>query len=218
VALCPSCGKEPSGASAFCAACGAVLDRPDTDTALPAPPVTATQVIPPHVAPGAAAASRRAEDFGDIGQYIARRVTALILDVVGVTVLIAAGIQYLLVRRGHDPHAYGTFFATVVYTLFGLIIYLCLSEAFMGTTLGKALFGLRVTPLRGGRVGIARAVVRNVFLPFDLLVIGFVLAALTPRRRRVGDYIAGTEVINAQSGVLGPAIAMLILAAWGYAE
>ena len=218
MATCPSCGKEQSGASAFCSACGAVLDRPDTDSALPAPPVTPTQVIPPPVPHAAAAAAERAEDFGDIGQYIARRLMALLVDLVGVTILLSAGIQYLFVRQGQDPHTYGTFFATAVYTLFALIIYLCLSEAYLNTTLGKALFGLRVAPVGGGRVGLVRAVVRNVFLPFDLLVIGFALATLTPRRRRVGDFVAGTEVINAHSGVLGPALAVLILGVWGYAE
>ena len=177
-----------------------------------------TQVIPPPIAPGAAAAARRADDFGDIGQYIARRLIALLVDLFGVTLLLATGIQYLLVRLGQDPHAFATFFETVVYSVFGLIIYLCLAEAYLGTTLGKALLGLRVAPVGGGRVGMARALVRNVFLPFDLLVIGFALAVITPRRRRIGDFVAGTEVINAHSGVLGPAIAVLILGAWGYAE
>lgn len=185
---------------------------------MPAPPVMPTQVIPPPVAPGAAATARRADDFGDIGQYIARRLLALLVDLVGVTLLIATGIEYLLVRQGQDPHAFATFFATVVYALFGLILYLCLIEAYLGTTLGKALFGLRVAPLGGGRMGIARALVRTVFLPFDLLGMGFALAALTPRRRRIGDFVAGTEVINAHTGVLGPALAVLILGVWGYAE
>jgi uncharacterized RDD family membrane protein YckC len=194
-----------------------VLDRPDTDPALPAPPVTPTQIIPPQVAPGTAAA-QRTEDFGDIGQYIARRLLALVVDLVGITMLLATGFQYLLMRQGQDPHAYNTFVGVAVYTLFGLIIYLCLTEAYLGTTLGKALFGLRVAPVGAGRVGIARAIVRNVFLPFDLLLTGFVLATLTPRRRRIGDFIAGTEVINARSGVLGPVVAVVILAGWGYAE
>ena len=218
MATCPSCGKEQVGASAFCAACGAVLDRPDTDAALPAPPVAPTQIIPPRVAPGAAAAAQSAEDFGDIGQYIARRLLALVVDLIGVTLLLATGVEYLLARQGQDPHSGATFFATAVYTLFGLIVYLCLGEAYLGTTLGKALFGLRVTSLDGGRVGIVRAVVRNVFLPFDLMAIGFVLAAFTRRHRRIGDYVAGTEVMNAHSGALGPVIAALVLAGWGYGE
>jgi len=214
VATCPSCGKEQSGASAFCAACGSVLDRPATDAALPEPPIAPTQIIPPHVAH----VVQQHEDFGDIGQYIARRLTALIVDLAGITVLLASGIQFLLMRLGQDPHSYGAFFASSVYTLVALFIYLCITEGFLGTTLGKALFGLRVVAVNGGRVGVARAVVRNIFLPFDLLGLGFILATLTPRRRRIGDFVAGTEVVNAHTGVVGPAIAALVLGGWGYAE
>jgi uncharacterized RDD family membrane protein YckC len=217
VAICPSCGKQQSDASAFCAACGAVLDRPDTAAASPAPPVSPTQIIPP-AAPGAAGATRGADDFGDSARYIVRRLMALVVDLVGVTVLLAAGIQYLLIRGTQNPHAFGSFFAVTVYTLFALAVYLCLSEAYVGTTLGKGLFGLRVSPRGGGRVGLTRAVVRNVLLPFDLLLIGFLLAAFTPRHKRIGDFVAGTEVPNARSGVVGPAVALLIIGAWVYAE
>ena len=161
---------------------------------------------------------QQTEDFGDIGQYIARRLLALVVDLAGVGVLLATGVQFLLMRAGLDLHSYSAFFASSMYTVLALFAYLCASEAFLGTTLGKALFGLRVVAVNAGRAGVARAVVRNVFLPFDLLGLGFILATLTPRRRRIGDFVAGTEVVNAHAGVLGPAIAVLVLGAWGYAE
>jgi uncharacterized RDD family membrane protein YckC len=219
VAICPKCGKEQVSASAFCGSCGALLDKPDTS----APPphsevVQPTQVLPPSAQAATDAPAAQRDEFGDIGQYIARRLFALLVDLIGVTALLGVAVGYKLERYGHDPHQSGAFFEACVYTLFALIVYLVLSEAYAGTTLGKALFGLRVAVVGGGPVGISRALIRNVFLPFDLLIVGFVLAVLTPRRRRIGDFVAGTEVINTNAPVLAPAIAIGILALWGYAE
>ncbi|HLN47425.1 MAG TPA: RDD family protein [Magnetospirillaceae bacterium] len=221
MAICPACGAEQRDSSAFCAACGAVLDRPDTSAAAGLPP-------PPAPPPGSPAAAQQqrprivtpaapVEDFGDIGQYIARRLLALIVDLIGVSALLATTIGYFVARSGADPHSFSAFFETAVYVLFALIIYLCISEAYLGTTLGKALVGLRVCALGGGSVGIVRGVVRNVFLPFDLLGIGFALAALTPRRRRIGDFVAGTEVVNATRPAIGAIAAIALLGAWTYA-
>jgi len=220
VASCPTCGKENSGTSAFCPSCGALLDRPDTSA--PAPgriDSTATNADAGRINSTATAAAPAAvDDFGDIGQYIARRLFALIADLFGVTVLLATGIGYLVASRGGDPHSYGGFFETAVYTLFALIVYKVLAESYVATTLGKALVGLRVRPANAPHVGIGRGLTRNIFLPFDLCVIGFVLAVITPRRRRIGDFVAGTEVVNAPRAALGAVAAIAIVGVWGYAE
>ena len=227
MANCPACGKENSGKSAFCPSCGALLDRPDTSAPSPASPgriiSTATdeqagRTSSTATTAASAAAPAAIDDFGDIGQYIARRLFALIVDLIGVTVLLATGIGYLVARRGGDPHSYGGFFDTAVYTLFALIVYKVLAESYLGTTLGKALVGLHVRPTNAQRVGIARGLTRNIFLPFDLAVIGFVLAVITPRRKRIGDFVAGTEVVNAPRAALGAVAAIAILGVWGYAE
>ncbi|HEV2907711.1 MAG TPA: RDD family protein, partial [Candidatus Eremiobacteraceae bacterium] len=143
---------------------------------------------------------------------------ALIVDLIAVTVLLATGIGYLVARRGGDPHSYGGLFETAVYTLLALIVYKVLAESYVATTLGKALVGLRVRPVNAPRVGIGRGLTRNIFLPFDLAVIGFVLAVITPRRRRIGDFVAGTEVVNAPRAALGAVAAIAIVGVWGYAE
>jgi len=140
------------------------------------------------------------------------------VDLIGITALIAIGVAYILARRGEDTHSFGAFFETAVYTVFVLIVYLCLAEAYLATTLGKALMGLRVRVTTSARVGLARGVVRNIFLPFDLIVIGFVLAALTPRRKRIGDFVAGTEVVNARRPALYVLVAAVLIGAWAYAE
>ena len=188
-----------------------------TESGAPSAPLAAAPLDPPRrvtVEPVAA----RNTDFGDIGLYIARRLLALVVDLIGVTTLTAVGIHFVYVRQGQDPASVNTFFATAIYTIFALFVYLCVAEAYLGTTLGHALFNLRVQAAGGGRVGIWRALVRTVFLPFDLAVIGFVLAVVTPRRRRIGDFIGNTEVVNAHAGFAWPVVAIVILGGWAYAE
>ena len=64
-------------------------------------------------------------------------------------------------------------------------------------TLGKRLFGLKVTDLRGHRIGFGRANARYwaklfVCLPF---LAGFVPIAFTPRRQGLHDLMAKTLVV-----------------------
>ena len=185
-----------------------MLDRPNTQTE----PIL---VNPPRVT---VAATPSAGDFGDIGQYAARRLLALLTDLIVVAALIAVTIHYLVVQRGLDASSNQAFLATLVYAGLAFVVYLCVAEAYPGTSLGKALFGLRVQALDGGRVGIGRAVARNLFLPFDLLIVGFLLALVTPRHRRLGDFVAGTEVVNLRAGLLAPVVAAALLGTWAYVD
>ena len=91
-----------------------------------------------------------------------------------------------------------------------IFIYLTIAEALFGSTIGKGLFGLGVGRRDGGRLGFARALVRNIVLPLDLAVIGFFLAAVTPSRARIGDFVAGSVVANARTGRLAIVSAALI--------
>ncbi len=61
---------------------------------------------------------------------------------------------------------------------------------------GKRLFGLRVTDTAGGRPGFGRIVLRFVAgVPsWILLNLGHAIAAWTPGKRALHDYIAGTRV------------------------
>ena len=187
-----------------------MLDRPNTISEAPQPgkPARVSVVAPPPAA----------GEFGDVGQYFARRLLALLVDLIGVTTLIAVAVHHAVSRRGADPNSSSAFFETFVYTSFAFIVYRCVAEAYVGTTLGKSLFGLRVQELEGGRVGMVRAIARTLFLPFDLAVIGFLLALLTPRHRRVGDFVAGTEVVNLRVGAIAPVVAAALLGGWGYLD
>ncbi|HMD55885.1 MAG TPA: RDD family protein [Solirubrobacteraceae bacterium] len=79
--------------------------------------------------------------------------------------------------------------------------YFFIYEALRGQTIGKRAMGLRVRAASGGPAGInqvsARTVLRLVdVLPF-LYLLGTLVALLTgSRRRRIGDWVAGTVVVR----------------------
>jgi uncharacterized RDD family membrane protein YckC len=231
---CPSCHKDQVQSSAFCAYCGAVLDRPTTLTSpssstaptpveQPGTDRSATAPLPksePDAVRSARAASGSAlrHETGDVGAYIVRRLAALAVDLVIVGGLIGVA-AHAWVTNGSPG---GVLTAAGVMQLLGLagialFAYLWLFEGLIGATLGKLLFGLGVGRASGGSAGLGRAFVRNLLLPVDLAVIGFLLAAVTPQRRRLGDYVAGTVVGNSKIGALAPLLGIIALGAATYA-
>lgn len=84
-------------------------------------------------------------------------------------------------------------------------LYFFLQEAAFGTTLGKAIMGLRVIDENGSRLTLQAALIRNVLLFLDaalsLLVAGISMA-VSPNRQRVGDRFAHTLVVSAETAPL----------------
>ncbi len=202
----------PAAASTTAAATGAAAAPPPKPPP-PPPPKPKPRPVPPPERP-------EHDEIGDVGLYVARRLLALLVDLVVVTALLASSIHFALTHfgGGADAHAWTTFFKTMLFTGIGLFLYLWLSEWWFSSTLGKALFGLAVLNLHGGRVGPLASLLRNLFLPFDLLVVGFVLAIVTHHRRRLGDLIGGTAVVNSRIGALAPVIAVVVLGGLGFLD
>jgi uncharacterized RDD family membrane protein YckC len=101
--------------------------------------------------------------------------------------------------QGVSPHAVTT---TVDWPWLVLItfLYFFLQEVAFSTTLGKAILGLRVVDLNGGRISWRAALIRNVLLFVDVLLSSLVAAismATSPNRQRVGDRFAHTLVVSA---------------------
>ena len=83
-----------------------------------------------------------------------------------------------------------------------LVSYYTVQEALFSTTLGKFLVGLQVVQDDGSPLTLWRALVRNLVRPLDALfnyLLGWVLALCSSRRRRLGDHLAGTLVVSADS-------------------
>jgi len=78
--------------------------------------------------------------------------------------------------------------------------YFFLAESLTGQTAGKALFGLRVVRLDGGRLDVRAVATRNVLLIVDGFfgyLVGTLFVICTKHRQRLGDLAAGTVVTHA---------------------
>jgi uncharacterized RDD family membrane protein YckC len=84
-----------------------------------------------------------------------------------------------------------------------MFLYFVLMEGLAGFTIGKRLMRLRVVTATGGRPGLVKALVRNVLRSVDGLptlgLVGAILIWSTPDRTRVGDLVAGTRVVRAET-------------------
>jgi len=80
-------------------------------------------------------------------------------------------------------------------------------------TFGKALLGLKVTGLDGGRLSIMRSLGRELakYVSAIPLMIGFVVAAFTGRKQALHDLIASTVVVREGRGHLVPALLIGLL-------
>ncbi|HUQ50977.1 MAG TPA: RDD family protein [Gammaproteobacteria bacterium] len=114
-------------------------------------------------------------------------------------VVLVAGIVLgaLVLRAGIV--ADGTQGRFTLWLALGYFLYCALLESSSWqATVGKRAMGIRVTNRRGERIAFARAAVRFVakLLSVLTLFLGYLLAALTPRRQALHDLIAGTLVTH----------------------
>lgn len=103
-----------------------------------------------------------------------------------------------LSRRLTDLAWRSTLFSTFAYVLVGGAYFVACESSARQATLGKRLLGIKVTDREGRRIGPGRALGRFFaaglsWLTFNL---GHALAAWTPERRALHDYVAGTRVDN----------------------
>jgi uncharacterized RDD family membrane protein YckC len=72
-----------------------------------------------------------------------------------------------------------------------------------GQTPGKRFAKIRVIADDGRPVQLSQAILRALLRPFDdLFFIGFLLIALTPQEKRLGDWLAGTLVVKTEQDKL----------------
>jgi uncharacterized RDD family membrane protein YckC len=160
-------------------------------------------------------------------QVLSRRVGAFVVDQIVVFGVVAALASFLLGAGGgvlgalaeldvvRDPlellgGANGTNVFAVGVALFGVatslttLAYFTVMEGAAGRTVGKALFGLVVVRTDGSPVGYRGALVRTLLRPVDqfpaLYLLGFGSMLAGDRRQRVGDRLANTVVVAAETG------------------
>ncbi|HEY4440627.1 MAG TPA: RDD family protein [Candidatus Elarobacter sp.] len=145
--------------------------------------------------------------------YAFARLFASALDV-GLVAWLVGTLAYALIAinpiTGLPTNSQRGFDATLAMGAVLAMVYVIVAEAIFGTTIGKLVFNLHVYAVRDRSVGFARAFVRALFRPLDLLAIGGLLAML-PGHRRLGDLASGT-IVTRQSplGGFAPYVGLLL--------
>jgi uncharacterized RDD family membrane protein YckC len=201
----------------------AVVERPEPVRVSPAAPVGApvgpagapiTGTFRPHGAPPAATLvhDRAQHDFGHPVGYVLARFFAFVLDA-GLVSVVVTSLLYSMIAinplTGLPTNTQRGFDATLALGIAVALVYVWVAEGLFGTTIGKLALGLHVYAVRGGAVGLGRALVRGLLRPIDTLVIGGVLALL-PGHRRLGDLLGGTIVARSSLRGFGPVIGWVL--------
>ena len=176
----------------------------------PAPPVGGTHIPPPTTT---VVLERPRYDFGHPLGYVFARFFAFAIDVSLISVVVTS-LAYSLIAfnpvTGLPTNSQRGFDATLALGVAIALVYLWIAEAIFGTTIAKLMLGLHVYAVRGGPVGLGRSFVRSLLRPFDLLVIGGIMALL-PGHRRLGDLLGGTIVAHGGMRRFGPILGWVLL-------
>jgi uncharacterized RDD family membrane protein YckC len=207
--FCNKCGALNTVGAQFCRQCGASTSPAvgATSTAAAGTPPPPANPYPPVAAYPGAPSYPAAAAFGGVrygGFWI--RVVAAIIDAIVVRVVawpigMLFGLGRLAGTLGGFPHGAGLHLlgggVVALVVIFGSWLY----EAFMlsspyQATLGKMIFGMKVTDLHGNRISFARATGRHFakWLSGMILCIGFIMVGLTQRKQGLHDLIAETLV------------------------
>jgi uncharacterized RDD family membrane protein YckC len=192
--------------------------QPIPVTPIPVPPPGRTYVRQPDAPPPVA--TQPVHRFGNVPLYLVARFVAFLIDIFAIAFAIAAfGFNAFelgfVTLAGRDEGGFGLLAAVS----FGAAIAIALvCEALFGITLGKAIFGLRVRRGDGKHAGILRIIARYVLRPIDVLLVGPLLALVTPRHQRLGDFVGGTVVSQSRVAPLVSILGIALLAGIGYLE
>jgi len=203
--FCPFCGVKNTADLTQCFVCGRKLPALDAEAPLkPARPRTLSRERTPTPQPAR---------LGD-------RLIAVILD----SVLLAALLLIAAAAIWWDRLLIPPLAIAIGAPLLIIFLYYWLLEGAFGATLGKAIIGVRVVGVAGTTGGFGAAATRNALRLVDglpLYIPGFFVALFSRSRRRLGDFIARTVVLEQPLPVAWRAIvtflwlALVVASVWG---
>jgi uncharacterized RDD family membrane protein YckC len=137
------------------------------------------------------------------------RSVATVLDAVVLLSAFAVIDTWVFLRWGVSagPEFHLTTAAVLLSLIFNnalFFLYMWLLEAGFGTTIGKAIMGITVTRDEG-RNALKASAIRNALRVVDgigFYLVGALIASCSRNRRRLGDMIAGTVVIETHFGAV----------------
>ena len=216
---CPACGVKNDDDKVECFVCGKSL------------PSSLLVDLSPKSGRPKTLAGRAAAAVSSVGPITARlgdRLIALILDTMFISAIVLVVAAALLSRWPHiaEGHSVLTIAAACAGGVLVIaFIYYWLQEGAFGATMGKGIIGVHVTRQDGSKPGLGSSAIRNAFRLLDAIpfyVIGFLVALFSRGRRRLGDYAAGTFVLEKAVVPIGERVAVVFLwlagitaAVWG---
>ncbi len=200
--FCNKCGAQNAAGAQFCSRCGAPTNPTPGVVQTPAASPSSTSSYSASASPYQAVAPAVGVGYG--GFWI--RVVAAIIDTIILRVVVApvgmifGGLGLAGGMMSGIPHiGFGLLGRGVTFIL--LIFGSWLYEAFMESssyqaTLGKMIFGMKVTDLNGNRISFERATGRHFakWLSAMILGIGYIMVGFTERKQGLHDLLAGTLV------------------------
>jgi uncharacterized RDD family membrane protein YckC/type II secretory pathway pseudopilin PulG len=132
-----------------------------------------------------------------------RRGAALFLDQLVLVVPSVVIVLVLTLAFGvqEDAKAVGAFdvLNTLACLVVSAIYFAAMESSAWQATLGKRALGIKVADMDGRRIGFPHALGRwlAAALSYLTLLVGFLMAAFTERKRALHDYVAGTQVVDA---------------------
>jgi len=214
--FCNKCGAQNAAGAQFCNRCGASTSpTPGVGpTAVVSPPSASPNFASPSVPPPNQASPYAASpsSYHAVAPVVAVgyggfwiRVVAAIIDSVIMRVVVApvgmifGGLGMAGMMSG-IPHAGLHILGggiTIILLIFGSWLYEALMESSSyQATLGKMIFGMKVTDLNGNRISFERATGRHFakWLSAMILGIGYIMVGFTERKQGLHDLLAGTLV------------------------
>jgi serine/threonine-protein kinase len=144
------------------------------------------------------AANQKAERAATYGHWV-KRVISFVLDEFVIVPFVAIG--YVLIAQGTT--GWVTFGITIV--AYGMAIGFynrCIRMGMTGQSWGKMVTGTRLISHRTGKpLGVGAVIIREMCHSADfILVVGSLFPLLDAKRQSLGDKIAGSVVVNVESG------------------
>lgn len=134
---------------------------------------------------------------------IGARIGAQIIDTIAAVVVFFVAIMLfggLGGSTGSEGAAGGGILIGIFMGFVGSVFYgLLLEGVWDGYTVGKKLFGIKVVKEDGSPCDLGAAFVRNLLEIIDgffYYLVGFIAMALSDKRQRIGDRLAGTVVVT----------------------
>jgi len=200
ILFCNKCGTANAPGGLFCSNCGASMNP--AAAAVPTPGAGTAYGAQGAGYPSVPAYPMAGARYG--GFWI--RVVAAIVDAILVRVvvtpigLVFGGMSWLGGMEGGLPHAgialIGGGITALLVIAAGWLYEAFLESSSYQATLGKMIFGMKVTDLEGNRISFARATGRHFakIISGMILAIGFIMVGFTERKQGLHDILAGTLV------------------------